>query len=149
MRALATEDVREAAHLAGRAAREVYLARVPEPAPVDFACPYCLAEPGCRCWVFRRGRQHHYRREARAVVAERRRYADAARAGRAVNDIRLQLAEGRPAAEVARSLPKRSRVPYLVARGWEPIHHRWRLSGTVAQHLDEQAVLAQVMREEL
>jgi len=108
-----------AARAAGKAARAAYLAAVPEPNTLDFRCTRCQSVAGHPC-TRRAGDigEFHMPRQDQRIRAFNRRQVEAMDADDAGCTVHRDRAAGRSVESIARSLPKRYRGPYLLAKGW-------------------------------
>lgn len=122
---MTTAPATDAARLAGQAARRAYLNLVPEPRALDFPCPRCHAAPEQPCDRPDDYQEPHIARQDRRTRAFTRRQAEASNADDAAYTIYVERSYDRTPESVARALPRRYRVPYLVAKGWRPAGKHW------------------------
>lgn len=116
-------SVTTTARAAREAARAAYLARAPEPDPLDGACSTCKARTGKAC--HRQGKEvpTHQARTTRANRDAGRRRKEADLAGRAAAFVHAGLTMGATTEQLAGWVAKQhpsAAAAYLASQGWTP-----------------------------
>lgn len=140
----------ETARRAGQAARAAFLARIPEPADLDFPCPACRMPATVLCHASRGSiplSTRHAQRMDRVNRARQQHQAQASAADDAAYNIAIYRAEGHDAGEIARRLAKSQAEAYLMARGWTQKAKAWTFPGGRTVPLRGQALVVELQRE--
>lgn len=111
------------ARAAREAARAAYLARAPEPDPLDGACSTCRARSGRACHRQGKDVPTHQTRATRADRAAGRRRKEADLAGRAAALVHAGQTMGATTEQIAEWVSKQhptAPAAYLASQGWTP-----------------------------